>query len=145
MIFLKSCLYKKILVANNSINITVRIDKWLWAARFFRTRSKAKVAIEGGKVKVDGRRVKASYELKVGNTLNIRQISKDFEVEVLVLCDRRKSASNAKLLYLETDTSILKRADLSAARQLAENLIVRSDQRPDKKARRQIQRLKKSY
>ena len=132
-------------MANNSINITVRIDKWLWAARFFRTRSKAKVAIEGGKVKVDGRRVKASYELKVGNTLNIRQISKDFEVEVLVLCDRRKSASNAKLLYLETDTSILKRADLSAARQLAENLIVRSDQRPDKKARRQIQRLKKSY
>ena len=132
-------------MTNNSANTKVRIDKWLWVARFFKTRAKAKVAIDGGKVKVDGRRVKPSCALKVGDILSIRQVSRDLEVEVLKLDDRRKSASDAKSLYLETDTSIMKRADLSAARLLAEHLIVRSHERPNKKTRREIQRLKKSY
>ena len=130
---------------SNPANIEVRIDKWLWAARFYKTRSRAKVAIEGGKVKVDGRRVKPSYELKIGNILNIRRVSQNLEVEVLALSDRRKSASVAKLLYRETDKSILKRTDLNTAQLLSKSLIIRSNEKPHKKARREIQRLKKSY
>lgn len=87
----------------------VRIDKWLWAARFYKTRSIAKQAIEGGKVHIDGQRVKASKDIEVGMIVRLRQGYDVKEVEVLALSDQRKSATLAAELYRETEESATKR------------------------------------
>ncbi|MFZ3087781.1 MAG: RNA-binding S4 domain-containing protein [Methylotenera sp.] len=86
-----------------------RLDKWLWAARFFKTRSLATAAIETGKVHVDSDRAKPSKEVKIGQVIHIR--NRDFEIEVSVqsLSNIRKGASEAALLYTETQASIAKR------------------------------------
>ena len=87
----------------------LRLDKWLWAARFFKTRSLAKAAIEGGKVHLDGQRVKVSKEISVGDTLHIRQGWDEKVVEVKALSGQRRGAEQAQLLYEETEASIKKR------------------------------------
>ncbi|WP_444887474.1 RNA-binding S4 domain-containing protein [Microbulbifer sp. JMSA008] len=116
----------------------VRIDKWLWAARFFKTRSIAKQAIEGGKVHADGQRVKASKDLTVGALLSIRQGWDLIEVEVIALSDQRRGADIARTLYRETEDSIARREKERTERQAANAGIQR--ERPNKKQRRQIHR-----
>ena len=121
-----------------------RLDKWLWAARFFKTRNLAKTAIEGGKVKVDGRRVKASYILKIGDSLKIPRGWEDIEILVLALSVKRKGAADAQLLYKETNESIAVRHKRNTVRKLAGNIIFNSSDKPDKKTRKQIHRLKRN-
>lgn len=121
----------------------VRIDKWLWAARFFRTRSLAKEAIEGGKVHCDGQRVKVSKDIRVGMTLEVRQGFDEKTVVVMALSEVRGPAPVAQQLYEETADSVAARAQRAAARQ-AQNL-AHPDHRPSKKDRRQIHRFKDSW
>jgi len=119
----------------------VRIDKWLWAARFFKTRSLAKQAIDGGKVECDGQRVKASKDVHPGLTLTITRGWDKTDVVVLALSDQRRGAPEAQQLYRETDTSIARREKVSAERKAAGGLH-RFDHRPNKKERRQIHRFR---
>lgn len=121
----------------------VRIDKWLWAARFFRTRSLAKAAIEGGQVHCEGQRVKVSREVVAGMTLRIRQGDAHRTVVVRALSEVRGPAPVAQQLYAETAESIAERERHAAARQ-AMNL-AHPDHRPNKKERRQIHRFQNSW
>ncbi len=120
----------------------VRIDKWLWAARFFKTRNLAKQAIDGGKVHCDGQRVKPSKDLTVGMELTIRQGWDDKTVAVIALSDQRRGAPEAALLYRETDDSIALREKRAAERKVLHGSQWVSDRRPTKKQRRQIHRFK---
>ncbi|MAN52955.1 MULTISPECIES: ribosome-associated heat shock protein Hsp15 [unclassified Marinimicrobium] len=122
----------------------VRIDKWLWAARFYKTRSIAKQAVEGGKVQCDGQRVKPSKDVTLGLTLKIRQGFDDKTVVIKALSDQRRGAPEAQLLYEETAESIALREERAAQRKaggLAGQII--SDHRPNKKERRQIHRFRR--
>lgn len=120
----------------------VRLDKWLWAARFYKTRSIAKQAIEGGKVHYDGQRVKVSKEVRVGAMLTVRQGHEEKEIEVIALSDKRRGAPEAALLYQETPASLKKREEASAQRKILNAQFARPDHRPNKKDRRQIHRFK---
>tara|TARA_B110000503_G_scaffold143360_1_gene244309 strand:- start:9551 stop:9925 length:375 start_codon:yes stop_codon:yes gene_type:complete len=117
----------------------VRIDKWLWAARFFKTRSLAKTAIEGGKIQIDGVKAKASRQLELGAILTIRQGLDTKTVVVSALSDQRRGAPEAMLLYSETAESVVLREENSAKRKAINNATV-SDGKPNKKQRRQIHR-----
>ncbi|UTW45172.1 RNA-binding protein [bacterium SCSIO 12696] len=116
----------------------VRIDKWLWAARFFKTRALAKAAIEGGKVHIDGQRTKPSKEITTGTTLQIRQGWDEKTVEVIALSDQRRGAPEASLLYRETDASITQREANAAQRKALKGGDAAPLKRPTKKQRRQI-------
>lgn len=118
----------------------LRIDKWLWAARFFKTRSLAKAAIEGGKVQLEGQRVKVSREICAGDQLRIRQGWDERDIIVTALSDQRRGAPEAQALYVETETSIARREQSAQARKLAGGMIGRPAKKPDKRARRQIHR-----
>ena len=120
----------------------VRIDKWLWAARFYKTRSLAQQMVEGGKVHVDGQRVKASKPVRVGQRVVLRQGELQREVEVLALAEKRGSAPQAALLYQETQDSIARREQVSAERRAAIISAPHPDHRPDKKARRDLRRFR---
>ena len=122
----------------------LRLDKWLWAARFFKTRSLAKAAIEGGKVHLGGQRVKVSREIGVGDTLQIRQGWDEKVITVKALSDQRRGAPEAQALYEETTESLEKREAEAAARKAAGGMIDRPANRPTKKQRRQIHRFKDS-
>ena len=115
----------------------VRIDKWLWAARFFRTRAKAKEAIDGGKVHLNNNRAKPSKEIQVDDLLKITQGWDEKVVVVKALSDTRRSASVAQELYEETPESVEKRAQVTEQRKAAGNQ-VRSAGRPNKRDRRLI-------
>jgi len=121
----------------------IRIDKWLWAARFFKTRSQAKEAIEGGKVHCEGQRVKVSREVRPGMVLTIRQGFDEKIVEVKALSEVRGPATQAQQLYEETAESIAARA-LHQQERRDQNL-VHPDHRPNKKERRQIHKFKDSW
>lgn len=118
----------------------VRIDKWLWAARFYKTRSVAKQAIEGGKVHVGGQRVKASKEIETGVTIKLRQGFDEKEIEVVALSDKRRGAPEAQTLYSETQDSIAKREMNAEQRKLSRAGQVFAESKPNKKQRRQIHR-----
>ncbi|WP_101758854.1 ribosome-associated heat shock protein Hsp15 [Oceanicoccus sp. KOV_DT_Chl] len=120
----------------------VRLDKWLWAARFYKTRSLAKQAIEGGKVHYNGARSKVSKEVEIGAMLNLRLGWDEKEVEVIALSDQRRGAEYAVLLYAETADSINKREANAGQRKALRGLGVISAERPNKKQRRQIHRFK---
>ena len=122
----------------------VRLDKWLWAARFFKTRALAKAAIEGGKVHLGGQRVKVSKEVTEGDTLQIRQGWDEKVIVIAALSVQRRGAAEAQLLYEETADSIKKRESEAAARKAAGGMIDRPAGRPSKKQRRQIHRFKES-
>lgn len=121
----------------------IRIDKWLWAARFFKTRSQAKEAIEGGKVHCEGQRVKVSREVKLGMVLTIRQGFDEKIIEVKALSEVRSPATQAQQLYAETAESIAARA-LQQQERRDQNL-AHPDHRPNKKERRQIHKFQKSW
>ncbi len=112
----------------------VRLDKWLWAARFFKTRGLAKAAVEGGKVHYDGQRSKCSRIVELGVELTIRQGWDEKTVKVMALSEHRRGASEAAKLYQETTDSVAKRAELAAARKAMGGGV--SDHRPNKKERR---------
>lgn len=119
----------------------LRIDKWLWAARFYKTRAVAKQAIEGGKVHCDGSRVKASKEIGVGTVIQVRQSTDEKTVEVLLLSDKRRGAPEAQSLYQETQASITAREKLAAQRKSQPHQWA-SEGKPNKKQRRDIHRFK---
>ena len=120
----------------------LRIDKWLWAARFFKTRSLAKAAIEGGKVQVEGQRIKVSREIRVGDEIRLRQGWDERDVIVKALSDQRRGAPEAQTLYEETAESIERRNQTAQARKLAGGMTERPAKRPDKRQRRQIHRFR---
>lgn len=122
----------------------LRIDKWLWAARFFKTRSIAKTAIEGGKVHIDGQRVKVSREIGIGDIVVVKQGWDEKEIEVTALSDRRGPASEAQQLYAETERSIARRAKEAEARKAA-GAMARPAQRPGKHERKALERLRKQF
>jgi len=123
----------------------LRIDKWLWAARFFKTRSIAKTAIEGGKVHLDGQRVKVSREISVGETLVIKQGWDEKEVVVLGLSADRGPAPVARELYEETAASIERREREAQARKAAGGAVARPTQKPGKHQRKALERLRKQF
>lgn len=123
----------------------IRIDKWLWAARFFKTRNLAKQAIEGGKIHCDGQRVKASKEVVVGLELTIRQDLTEKVVIVKALSDQRRGAPEAALLYEETEASKQKREEQAAQRKAGLANFIISDHKPNKKERRQIHRFQNKF
>ncbi len=121
----------------------VRLDKWLWAARFFKTRSIAKQAIEGGKVHCDGQRAKPSKEITTDTLLTIRQGWDTKEVIVVNLSDQRRGAPEAALLYQETEASIEKRKEDAEQRKILQSASgLQTEGRPNKKQRRQIHRFR---
>jgi ribosome-associated heat shock protein Hsp15 len=120
----------------------VRIDKWLWAARFFKTRSLAKAAIEGGKIHCNGERCKSSREILVGMTLQIRQGLDERTVVVRGLSEHRGGAPQAALLYEETADSIAVRERLAAERKAQHLAEGGESNRPTKQDRRRIHRFK---
>lgn len=115
----------------------VRLDKWLWAARFFKTRAQAMAAINGGHVHVNGVRVKPSRTLRSGDELAIRKAGMEFVVIVVALSERRGPAIVAQQLYRETDASRQRREALAEERRLLATAAPVA-RRPDKKGRRQI-------
>lgn len=123
----------------------IRVDKWLWAARFFKTRSIAKTAIEGGKVHLDGQRVKVSREISVGETLVIKQGWDEKEVVVLGLSAQRGPAPVARELYEETAASVKKRERETQARKAAGGAVARPTQKPGKHQRKALERLRKQF
>ncbi|OHC33305.1 MAG: RNA-binding protein [Pseudomonadales bacterium RIFCSPLOWO2_12_59_9] len=123
--------------SNPNPSEAVRLDKWLWAARFFKTRALAKAAIEGGKVHCAGERCKPSKEPKVGDELLIRQGFEERLVVVCALSSTRRAACEAQLLYTETADSIVRREQAAALRK-AGALGMTTEGRPTKKQRRQI-------
>ena len=118
----------------------IRLDKWLWAARFFKTRALAKTAIEGGKVHYEGQRCKVSKAPEVGARLTIRQGFDEKEVIIKALSEQRRGAPEARLLYEETPESIKKRMDEGERRRILALSQVVPDHRPNKKERRDMRR-----
>ena len=121
----------------------VRIDKWLWAARFFKTRSLAKQAIDGGKVHMAGQRVKPSKDIETGAVLVVRQGYDEREIKVLALSEKRGPAKLAAELYEETEESILKREKLAEERKAAAAFSARPESKPNTRQRRHIHRFKR--
>lgn len=121
----------------------VRLDKWLWAARFYKTRSLAKQAIEGNKVQYNGARSKVSKDVEIGAKILIRQGWDEKEVDVIALSEQRRGATEAQLLYRETAASITRREAQSGQRAVMRGMGLISKDRPNKKQRRQIHRFKR--
>lgn len=120
----------------------LRIDKWLWAARFYKTRSIAKQAIEGGKVRMSGQRVKVSKEIQVGEIITVRQGWDDRVVVVERLEDQRRGAPEAQTLYRETDESSAARETRALQRKADAATRLWPENRPNKKQRRQIHKFR---
>lgn len=122
---------------------SVRIDKWLWAARFFKTRSLAAREINAGHVTLAGQRVKPARLLQAGDLLVVRAGFDVYTVRVLALSERRGPASVARLLYEETPESVAKREAEATARRLVGDGADQPEKRPDKHARRKIRQFLK--
>lgn len=122
--------------------LRVRLDKWLLCARFFKTRLLASVAVNGGKVRVNGVRAKPSHEVRVGERLEITRTPNRYEVVVCALSETRGPAGFARTLYEETATSIATRSRHAELRKLAALTSPAPATRPDKKSRRLIHRFK---
>ncbi|KAF1710504.1 RNA-binding protein [Pseudoxanthomonas kalamensis DSM 18571] len=124
-----------------SESASVRLDLWLWAARFYKTRALAKQAVETGKVEVGGQRPKPSRALREGDALQVVRGEECFEVVVLALSDTRGPASVAQTLYRESEESRRRREEARALRRAAADGYRPPTQKPDKRARRLIQAL----
>jgi ribosome-associated heat shock protein Hsp15 len=120
--------------------MSVRLDKWLWAARFFKTRSAAQQAVEGGKVKLNGERAKPAKEVRLGDKLSIHIGAYEWLVSVAQLSDKRGAATVARTLYEEDETSRARRAGQIALRRLAGDPAGERHGRPTKRERRQLER-----
>jgi len=118
------------------------MDKWLWAARFFKTRSIATRACELGKIESNSQQAKAAREVRVGDILQVRSRGGDFEIEVLGLSEMRGPAAVAQTLYRETEESREKRRKLAEERRAMPNFETLREGRPSKRDRRKIERLR---
>jgi ribosome-associated heat shock protein Hsp15 len=123
--------------------MAARIDRWLWAARFFKTRRLATEMVNGGHVQLNGKRIKASRMVQSGDELSIIRGQEQFIVTVAGLAEKRSSATVAQSLYQETGQSIAAREEQRQLRKLKAASAPAPDQRPDKKARRQIIRFRR--
>jgi len=128
--------------ANDKIISGLRLDKWLWGCRFYKTRGLAKEMIEGGKVHYNGQRCKASRTVEIGATIKLTQGTDDKTVLVLGLTEKRLSAPLAQQLYQETAESIAQRAVRAELRKTNSLFAPHPDTKPDKKERRQLLLLK---
>ncbi|NOU51885.1 ribosome-associated heat shock protein Hsp15 [Pseudoalteromonas sp. JBTF-M23] len=125
-------------------NETIRLDKWLWAARFYKTRALAREMIQGGKVHYNGQRCKPSKCVEVGAKVKLAQGVDEKEVTILKLLDRRQSATIAQQSYLESEQSIEKREQNAIARKNNSFFAPHPVNKPDKKQRRELLKLKSS-
>ena len=126
----------------NNENSSTRLDKWLWAARFYKTRAIAKQMIDGGKVFYNGQRSKSGKAVNIGDRIKIRQGFEEKEVIVVLLADRRHDATFAQTLYQETASSSETREKNALARKQGILLSPASDSKPDKKQRRKLREFK---
>lgn len=131
-------------MGEESTILRVRLDKWLWVARLFKTRSVAADAIAHNRVRIGGQRVKASRAVHVGDCVTVEKGPYTFEVEVLGLDDRRRSAPEAAELYRESEASVAARDAIRARRRADREarLGIAGDGRPNKRQRREIMRLR---
>jgi ribosome-associated heat shock protein Hsp15 len=120
----------------------VRLDKWLWAARFFKTRSLASDAVNGGKVKLNGTSTKPAKDVKIGDRLDIRAGDQDWEVVVQGLNEQRRPAPEAQLLYQETPDSLQQRTQATELHKLAPTPTLEQKGRPTKRDRRLLSRFR---
>jgi len=123
----------------------VRIDKWLWAARFFKTRALAREAISGGKVHLNGYRVKPGRALKPGDSLRVQRGEEEYTINVIEISTRRGPATVAQLLYAETEESRLAREEQLEQRKLERLQNTTRVRRPDKRQRRKLVRFKQDF
>ncbi len=126
--------------ARDRVDTRVRIDKWLWAARFFKTRSLAAHAVDGGRVQLNGQRVKPAREVKPGDELVIHIGELEWVIDVRALSTRRGPAAEAQKLYAEREPSRQRRFEAVAARKLTIAPVRREKGRPTKRDRRQLGR-----
>ncbi|MDH5711266.1 MAG: S4 domain-containing protein [Gammaproteobacteria bacterium] len=117
---------------------SIRIDKWLWAARFFKTRALAAEAVSGGKVHLNDNRVKPGREVKAGDSLTIHRDGYTYKVTVLGINKQRRPASEAQLLYEESAESVAARQEQAEIQRLASAMRQGPDRRPNKRERRHI-------
>ncbi|AZZ96835.1 ribosome-associated heat shock protein Hsp15 [Pseudoalteromonas sp. R3] len=129
---------------NNLSEVKVRLDKWLWAARFYKTRTIAREMIQGGKVHYNGQRCKPSRTVDVGAVIKLAQGFDEKEITVLKLMEKRQSAPIAQTLYEESEASLEKRAQNAIARKNNSFFAPRPEHKPDKKQRRELLKLKSS-
>lgn len=122
----------------------VRLDKWLWAARFYKTRAIAREMIEGGKVHYNGQRSKPSKLVELEAELTLRQGNDERTIIITAISDQRRPATEAQGLYAETAASIEKREKLALARKMNALSMPHPDRRPDKKERRDLMKFKLS-
>lgn len=125
-------------------NGKIRLDKWLWAARFYKTRSLAKEMVEGGKVHYNGQRAKPGKHVEVGATIRLKQGFDYKEVVIEDLSDKRRSAPEAQQLYRETDESVKRREEEAWRRKTLQAAQMPPARRPNKKQRRELQRMKEN-
>ena len=124
------------------MNASVRLDKWLWAARFFKTRSVAREAVSGGKVHLNGNRAKPGRSLNMGDELRVQRGEEEYVITVLELSVRRGPATVARTLYEESEESLVRREKLAQARKLEKQNKTTRERRPDKRERRRLVRFK---
>lgn len=120
----------------------VRLDKWLWAARFYKTRALAREMIDGGKVHYNGQRGKPSKIVELNAELKLRQGNEERTVIVLALTSQRRGANEAQQMYQETEASIANREKMALARKMNALTMPHPDRRPDKKERRDLMKFK---
>ena len=124
------------------MQVLIRIDKWLWAARFYKTRSMATEAVDGGRVHVNKQRVKPSYRVKLDDLVSINKSGQRQDVIVVAASDKRAAAKIAQTLYRETDESLERRNMDRLQRKIVNQGLPQFDARPDKHARRKIRSMK---
>jgi ribosome-associated heat shock protein Hsp15 len=120
----------------------LRMDKWLWAARFYKTRALARRACELGRIVFNGQPAKASREVRVGDRLQVKNAAGDFDVEVLLLSEMRGPAAAAQTLYRETETSRESRLTLAEARKAMPHFEASRKGKPSKRDRRELDRFR---
>ncbi len=123
---------------------SVRLDKWLWAARFYKTRAMAREMIDGGKVHYNGQRTKPGKIVELNATVKLRQGNDERIIEILEISSQRKGAPDAQLLYRETSESIEQREKIAQARKMNALTMPHPERRPDKKERRTLLKFKQT-
>lgn len=123
----------------------VRLDKWLWSARFYKTRQLAADAVKGGHIEVNGSRAKPARSVRVGDRITVTRRPYTFDIEVLALRERRVSASEARLLYQESEPSVERRATLREQLKTQAQQILYDPKKPAPRARRDARHRKRGY